>query len=220
MPRDERRRQSALQKKAAKRKAKQRGPAPMRRLERSLQVPREAARWPLLECLMSHEWENPDNLVQILVARRSPEDEVAAAAFLVDLGCLGVKNALATLFDSRSAYEHGLRATIHERQRLDPTDLNLAAKVIREGLAYARGLGFKPDPDYYAASALLEGADPDAVSTPVPLGLNGKPYFFAGPYDNASRIMAQLTRAVGAGNFEFTVFTGAPSLLLDDLEDE
>jgi hypothetical protein len=92
--------------------------------------------------------------------------------------------------------------------------------VIREGLAYARRLGFKPDPDYYAASTLLQGADPDATSSPVRLGLNGKPYFFAGPYDNAPRIMAQLTRAVGAGNFEFTVFTDSPPLLLSDLEDD
>ena len=218
MPRDERRRQSALQKKAAKRKAKHRGSALVRPASLP-KLPHEAARWPLFECLMSHDWKDPHSLVQIIVARRSPADEVAAAVFLVDLGCLGVKSAVAHMFDSTSAYEHGLRTRIQETQRLDRTDLNLAAKVIREGLVYARGLGFKPDPDYYTAATLLQDADPDGVRTSVPLGLNGKPYFFAGPYDNAPRILAQLTRAVGAGNFDFTVFTDELPFQLDDLDD-
>jgi hypothetical protein len=207
MPRDERRRQRSLQKKAAKRKVKQGGPVRMRP-ERSLRLPRGAAQWPLLECLISHDWKDPQTLVQIIVARRSPEDEIAVAVFLVDLGCLGVKSAHTQLCPTKTDYEHGIRATIRETQRLDAANLDLAAKVIREALAYAGALGFKPDPDYAEAAILLEGADPDAVSTPVPLGVNGKPDLVAGPYDNAPRIMAQLTRAVGAGNFEFRGFVG------------
>ena len=155
---------------------------------------------------MSHDWTDPSTLTQIVVARRSPEDKVAAAVFLVDLGCLGVKSAFAELCPSTRAYEQGLRERISATQRLDRTELNLAAKVIRDGLAYADDLGFKPDADYYEAAILLEGADPDAERTTVPLGLNGKPFFIAGPYDDARRIVAQLARAIGAGNFEATVF--------------
>ena len=35
-------------------------------------------------------------------------------------------------------------------------------------------------------------------------GLEGKPYFISGPYDNVRKIMQQLDRKVGAGNYTFT----------------
>ena len=92
----------------------------------------------------------------------------------------------------------------------DVVRLDLAAKVIREGVAYARRFGLKPDRDYYEAASLLEGADPDACDVHVPLGRDGKPFFVAGPYDNAQRIVAQLTRTAGAGNFDFVVPVGMP----------
>src|SRR6185437_1779363 len=97
----------------------------------------------------------------------------------------------------------------------------LAAKVIREGVAYARRYGFKPDRDYYEAVSLLEGADPDACDAHVPLGKDGKPFFVAGPYDNAQRIIAQLTRTAGPGNFDFIAPVDMlPDFLLEDDEDD
>jgi hypothetical protein len=37
----------------------------------------------------------------------------------------------------------------------------------------------------------------------VPLGKDGKPYFVAGPYDDARKIMAKLEKAVGRDGFHF-----------------
>jgi hypothetical protein len=89
-------------------------------------------------------------------------------------------------------------------------DLNLAAKIVREAIAYARGLGFSPHPDYYDAAPLLAGADPDAEKKKIPLGSrDGKPLFVAGPYDDVPRIMAKLERAVGPNGFHFTAPFGA-----------
>ena len=96
-------------------------------------------------------------------------------------------------------------------------DLNLAARILREGIEYARGLGFKPNPDYYEAASLLEGADPDAVSTRIPLGKDGKPFFVAGPFDNVPRIIARLEKAVGPGNYNYIVPVDlSAELLLED----
>lgn len=145
----------------------------------------------------------------MLVARRSAADEIAAAAFIVDLGCLGVKSALASLLHSTVEYQE-LRARLSANQPLVNADLDLAAKVIREGMAYAGELGFRPDRDYQLASLLLEGADSDACPIRIPLGRDGRPYFIAGPYDDVRKITAQLTRGVGAGNFDTLVPLGAP----------
>ncbi len=90
-------------------------------------------------------------------------------------------------------------------------DLDTAAKIIREAIAYASRLGFQPDPDYREASLLLAGADADACDAQIPLGRDGKPFFVAGPNDNAKKIVAQLTRAVGEGNFDYIVPIGPPS---------
>ena len=82
-------------------------------------------------------------------------------------------------------------------------DVNLAAKIIREAIAYAKELGFRPDPDYRDAMPILGDADPDACDTPIPLGKDGKPLFIAGPYDNVGRIMDKLTRKLGPDGFHF-----------------
>lgn len=207
MAKDERKRQQMLQRHAAKRKQKQQ--------HRTASAPlvarpslRLASSWPFYECLVSRDWEKEGEIVQVLVARRSPQGEIGVAVFLVDLGCLGVKNALADIM-SPGEYQQGLRAEFSARQRMRDVDVNLAAKIVRESITYAHRFGFSPHPDYYLAAPMLEGADPDAVKERVPVGgKDGKPYFIAGPYDNVPRILAQLERAVGPGNFNYTVPLG------------
>ncbi len=215
MPQDQKRRQKALERRAQRRKQKR---AALQRGYGGLQpVLRTAARWPLYECLVPKEWQDTMKLTQILVVRRSPLGQVAAGLFLVDLACLGVKNAFPAVFDSVAEYNQKLRRRTTERQAMIPADLNLAAKIIRESIAYAHKLGFAPHKDYAPTSILLGNANPDACDVPVPLGgKNGKPFFCSGPYDNVPRIMAQLESAVGPGGFDFLI--GIPQKL--DLAEE
>jgi len=211
MARDQRKRQQVLQRNAAKRKQKQHSPA-----HSSAGAPRaslpSAGSWPIHECLVSRDWEKEGEIVQIIVARRSPLDQIAAALFLVDPACLGVKDAFVRLL-SPVEYEQELRPGATARQRMTSIDLNLAAKILRDCIAYAHGLGFSPHPDYAQAAQMLDGADPDAAKQRVPVGgKDGKPYFIAGPHDNVARILAQLDKAVGPGNFQYTVPIGPGAL--------
>jgi hypothetical protein len=210
MARDEKRKQKARMREAAKQnqRHKKRARTPVAP-SGPRAVLRQAAKWPLYECLVSRDWNREGELVQVLVARRSPVGEIAAAAFVVDLGCLGVKHALATLCDSLADYAQ-LRRDLMASQPMVNADLDLAAKIIQEGIGYARQFGFRPDPDYYEAAVLLAGANPEACDAQVPLGTDGKPFFAAGPYDDAEKVMAQLTRVVGPGNFDYLVPLGAP----------
>jgi len=196
------RRQKALQCKAAKRKQKRASSKP-RLTGRALL--RAAGHWPLYECLLAKAWQEPGEIIQILVARRSSTGQIAVGTFLVDLDCLGVKNAFATLFDSQQEYRRGLRAEMRARQAMVKADLNLAAKIIREAIAYAGELGFKPHPDYRDAMLVLGDTEPEACDEPIPLGKDGKPFFVAGPYDDVSRIMAKLERKLGPDGFTYMV---------------
>ncbi len=208
------RRQKARQRKVAKRKkrkARHSPSAPARKSPRA--IVRASGSWPLHECLLAKEWQKEGAIIQILVARRSPQGQIATGVFLVDLGCLGVKSAFSNLFETRGEYNQ-LRKRTTSQQKMIKADANLAAKIIREAIAYARELGFRPDPDYRDAMPVLGDADPDACDVPIPLGKDGKPFFIAGPYDNVGRIMDKLTRKLGPDGFHFF----APIPLDDDEE--
>jgi len=202
--RSKKQRQKARQRKEAKRK-KKRATARIRFLSPRALL-RASGSWPLHECLLTKEWQEEGAITQILVARRSPSGQIATGTFLVDLGCLGVKSAFASLFDTRQEYERKLRARITSQQDMIKADLNLVAKIIREAIAYAEELGFKPDPDYRDAMLVLGDADPDACDVPIPLGgRDGRPFYIAGPYDNVDRIMAKLMRKLGPDGFTYLV---------------
>jgi hypothetical protein len=175
-----------------------------------------AAKWPVHEVLLSDGWDQQAALVTILVARRSPmSNKVAAGLFLVDLACLGVKSAQVKLIAGPAEYHAGLRAHALKIQPMAPAEFNLVAKIIATGLEYAANLGFKPDPVFAQVQHLLSGSDPAACATPVPTGgPEGKPFFVAGPYDDARRVVDQLTRTVGAGNFHYMVGGGGDELEL------
>lgn len=213
MAQDPRKRQQKLQKKAVKRKVRQQD---LVRVASQLMAPslRKAGDWPLHEVLINGNWRTPKTLTQIVVSRLAPNGDIALGSFLIDLGCLGVKNAFGKLFDP-SEYRTVVRK-IGEEQPLIPTDLNLAAKVIREGIAYGRRFGFQPNRDTPQAMLVLGNAEADLCRVEIPLGGgDGKPFYFAGPYDDVDRIMAKLTKAVGPDGFNYILPLADPDFFED-----
>jgi hypothetical protein len=180
---------------------------------------RVSSTWPLHECWIAKEWREEGAIVQVIVSRLSPQGQVAAGVFLVDLGCLGVKNAFGRVFDTRLGYAQELLQHTLATQEMIECSLDLAAKVIRDAIAYARDLGFSPHRDYRDAVLVLGDANPDACDEIVPLGKDGKPFFVSGPYDNVDRIIAKLTRRLGPEGFHYLVGLGAPDDMFAEDED-
>lgn len=176
------------------------------------------ASWQVYDILLSHNWDVQAQLVTALVARRSPTSgKIVAALFLIDLACLGVKSAQVKMFKDVAEYAAGLRAHAQRVQPMGPADFNLVAKIIFTGLDYAAALGFKPDPIFAQAQHLLDGAVPAANPTPVPTGgSEGKPFFIAGPRDDARQVVNHLLRTVGEGNFHYLVSVSAEELGLPE----
>lgn len=181
-----------------------------------------AAGWPVHEVLLSRGWEEHGAAITLLLARRSPTSgKVASALLLIDLGCLGVKSAQVHTFKDVREYNAGLRAHALGLQPMMAISLNLAAKIVFTGLEYAAALGFKPDPVYAQAAHLLAGADPDAEPTAVLTGgPEGRPFYVNGPHDDARKIIEQLLRAVGPGNFHYFIQGSKEELGLPDDSDE
>ncbi len=163
---------------------------------------RELAGWPLRETWISEGYDSETRgLVQVLVCR-AKDGVWASAAFLVDLDCLGVK---------RAAVRRGMRATEHQRAVQDfyqdqpgfQCAPELAVKVIEQGVAYAESLGFPPTAEVLKTLPFLAGVDPADCDEEIILGREGKPFFVAGPRDDAEAVLAHLAERLGEGGFHF-----------------
>lgn len=169
---------------------------------------RSLADWPVHEAMVNDGWDEPGGLATVVVVRKHPSyDTLVIGTFLVDLQCLGVKDASYRKARDVHTYERRLRGEmIAHYPPLSAIAPALAAKIVTEGLVYADALGFKPHRDFTAARAVLDGLDPGADATPVVVGgQDGKPLFIAGPYDNVSAIMAQLGQRLGKDGFNSVI---------------
>jgi hypothetical protein len=144
-------------------------------------------------------------LAGVLVAREHPRrsGEVTACGYLVDTHCLGVKDALGPRPMSRRALD---RFAVHFFEAFDgrrvAAPIELARHLVLGAVAYARGLGFEPHPDFEPAAdhlGALEG------SSEIVFGLDGQPSYLQGPFDDPWPILRTLDRSVGEGNYQFTV---------------
>jgi hypothetical protein len=138
-------------------------------------------------------------LVTVLVAVDSEHSAKAqVAGFLLDVWCLGVKNALPPepmtpnqLAEHRHAY-----FSAYEAYAQVPAEL--ARALVFGAAAYARALGFDLEADFGAAAAALgEPAGP----CPIRFGRDGKPFYVNGPYDDPETVVRTLRRAVGDDGF-------------------
>ncbi len=178
---------------------------------------RSSSSWPLLEVIINAEWEDTMQITQLIIARRSPTGAVAVATFLIDLACLGVKDAYGYIFPSEREYRRGLRADLTSRQEMMEIELDCAAKIVQEAIGYAKKLGFRPHKDIRFALPVMGVTHPERCDLDVPLGgPEGKPFFVAGPYDNPERIMRILDRKVGPGNYTYLMPLSPESFFFED----
>jgi hypothetical protein len=147
-----------------------------------------------------------EGLVSVLLARRHRFDKVSVCGYLVDVYCLGVKNALGPRIADEAELTR-FRWEFFSAYSRDPLEapLELAGEIVFGAVAYAEGLGFAPHPDFAAARECLgSGLSPGVIT----FGKEGRPYYVAGPDDDSRRILGKLKRSCGQGNFEFLVTAG------------
>ena len=68
----------------------------------------QAADWKLLGCWVNDDWDNYQSLNHLIIARQNGAGLIAAGVFLIDLACLGVKDAFARGFSSEYRFQHEL----------------------------------------------------------------------------------------------------------------
>lgn len=144
-------------------------------------------------------------LVGVLVAREHPRlrGDVTVCGYLVDTYCLGVKDALGPRPTGRNGLDRFVDrffAVFDGSPVAAP--IELARHLVWGAVAYARGLGLEPHPDFRRAAGHL---GPLEGTSSIEFGYEGQPYYIQGPYDDADRILRTLERNVGLDNVHFTV---------------
>ena len=211
MPRDERKHQKVLMKKRSKQKATAQHRSHQYAFD-ALSGPtiiRRARTFPLVECLISAEWQKEEpGLVQIVVARRQPDDDICFGVYLVDKYCLGLKNTFARAGFSQTRYENEIREGIFQGEVPEKCPPELAHQMIYQSIDYAAQFGFEPEKDFASSQYLLVPRGELEEPYQLTFGKDGKPFYIAGPRDNANRIMRQLEKTAGPGNFHYILPIG------------
>jgi hypothetical protein len=148
-------------------------------------------------------------LSSVAVVREHSDSEASVCGYLVDTYCQGVKNAVPpSILDRRDLA--GFLADFFSAYDSEPlpAPIELAQNLVLGAVDYAQTLGFDPHRDFYLAKPHLGDWQPPSK---IRFGLNGKPYFQQGPYDNPTRVMRTLDRTVGPGNYHFSTVISADS---------
>ncbi len=206
MPRDERKRQKALMKKRSKQKAA----SPHKSHQQDFAslsaqaIIRRARAFPFYECWISDNWQKDDlGLVEILVSRQQPDGDICFGTYLVDKYLLGVKNTFGNAGFSRARFKNEVLGKIFRELKPQECPVELAHQMVYASLDYAAQFGFQPEKDFAGTQYILAPRGELEEPYQLTFGKDGKPFFVAGPYDNAPRILRQLEKTAGPGNFHY-----------------
>jgi hypothetical protein len=164
-----------------------------------------AASAPILDCLVPAEL-NQHGIGNLVFSRALPDGRVAMAVFLLDVFCLGVKNATYATLEA-DVYARHLTG-LSETGRLLATDPACFRKLVEGGVAYANALGFKPHPDYAVARQIFGDLETASCDQEFVYGRDGKPCHVSGPSETLSQsraIVEQLQRYPGGADYPVPV---------------
>ena len=145
-----------------------------------------------------------DGMGQVLISRKRPDGCYPTSIFLLDIYCLGVKNAFFNVFNEY-AYEK-MKSDMDVREKQTFIHPSCARKLVEEAVSYAKDLGFSPHKDYKKAKPIFGDIDSASCPKTFTFGKDGKPFFISGPKDTPAtnnHVIETLTRRLGSDGFHF-----------------
>jgi hypothetical protein len=189
------RQQKRLAKLKAKRLAKRSVLARRNSTDPTMRLER-ADQWPIVQALVGAQLWN-DGIGYLVLVRQESQGRLVSAVFLVDVYCLGVKNAFWRA-GSHEETEDMIRQ-MDQVQRMRAITPACLAKIIKGAIEFAQSFGFRPHPDYRHASILLDGIDPSTCPNEFTFGRDGRPYYIQGPNESPAEVKAIIQRTQDAG---------------------
>ena len=82
----------------------------------------------------------------------------------------------------------------NKREKMIDCPLSLAHTLIYKGIEYAKSLGFEPHRDFFFTKLILDEPTDVEWSGDVEFGMDGKPVYISGPYDDGGSILKKLEK--------------------------
>ncbi|MBF0231909.1 MAG: hypothetical protein HQK65_02580 [Desulfamplus sp.] len=203
---DSKKLQKKKTKKAAKQKARQnqrKKSSVIKGLAGSTSI-KYALEAPVHECWMPETlFKSSSGVGTVVISRKTRGHEILMAGFLLDVFCLGVKDAYIRTM-SEKEYQLQLEY-ISANEFMKKIDSSCARKLIEGAEQYAENLGLHPHKDYHAAKKIFGDIKVEGCADSFTFGKNGRPFYATGPHDSERfrrNIINQLTKTCGADGFE------------------
>jgi hypothetical protein len=158
--------------------------------------------YPVEACYLNADWQD-QGLARIVVTRSQDNGKVMVGAFLVDIFCLGVKNAFCNEGLTRSQIVDKLLPGYYQTEEPTRVGINYVKEIIYGAVDYAKGLGFEPHPDFELSRHVLGNEEFSRTRSLTFGGPKGKPLYIAGPDDDAASVLRKLRGRLGDEGFEY-----------------
>ena len=139
---------------------------------------RRAAGLPIQRCILTHGLFDA-GVGTLHLARGATPHHFTVASFLVDVFCLGIKDAFVRSADGEEFdfYIESMAEDIPQKT-VDPS---YARKLLRDAAAWAHSKGFAPHRDFAIVEQIFGDVDPAACDVEFRFGQDGEPFYVAGP---------------------------------------
>lgn len=157
---------------------------------------------PVYKCYVNKDWEEA-HIAQVIVMRRHVNGNVTTGIYLVDLLCLGVKDAAYFFNEPEAELEE--RFSDQFTEMFEQVDYALAHNIVYAAHDFALEYGIKPHVDFAIAKFILE-EDSDAVElVEIEVGQQGKPHLVVRQAGDNADALAKLKKNAGEGNYYYTI---------------
>ena len=181
-----------------------------------LRMLRQSRNYSIYERLINPNWREMGQ-ARIIISRKMPNNNLTVGVYLVDLYCLGLKDTFYDVDLHQLRYESELKAQAYPDKPAEECDLNLAHSIIYGSIHYAKKLGFSPQKDFKLSQYLLEPEQNIELRSDIQFGLEGRPFYVRGPYDDMEQIIRTLEKTVGDGGF--SVMCEEDGDILDNIDE-
>jgi hypothetical protein len=144
----------------------------------------------------------------LVVSRFKADGRVEVGFFLLDVFCLGVKDAGFCQFHSIADYQDDFIHRLFPDGNPVRMTPEAARKLIEDAISYAKGLGFSPSADYKKASRVFGGITTADCAEQFVFGKDGKPFYIQGPSESPARverILRALEARCGEGGYHYII---------------
>ncbi len=185
--------------------SKKRKQAQQKQLSPEKYIQTQARNLSIHECLINTDWKE-NRICNILITRKHNNGNFTSGVYLVDLYCLGVKEAECTFNQSPIEYNE-FKEEYFPEDFFEKTDYTLVHNIIHAGLEFASDYGFQPCKEFnQRAKYILEEDTEDIELMEIECGKDNKPFIMVGDEnrEEAKRAFNHLQNTVGPDGFIYS----------------